>query len=64
MLCLLSEENKVKKIGNVNTRYDESLWKRLDLGGRNLKVSTFGYVIQRGVVILRLARADVSYFTI
>lgn len=38
---------------------DESLWTRLDLGGRSIKKGAMENVIKRGVVILRLAQAEV-----
>ncbi|XP_045136945.1 S-phase kinase-associated protein 2-like [Portunus trituberculatus] len=40
--------------------FDESLWRRLDLGGKTLKPGVVGRVILRGCVILRLAKAEVG----
>ncbi|KAL1116938.1 hypothetical protein AAG570_005407 [Ranatra chinensis] len=38
---------------------DDSLWPRLDLGGRYLRPDVLGYVIQRGTRILRLASTKI-----
>lgn len=38
----------------------ESLWKRLDLGNKSLKEGILGQILNRGVVILRLSRAQIS----
>lgn len=48
----------------VSTRFNsivhtDILWTRLDLGGKNLKRGALGNVISRGVVILRLAQAEI-----
>lgn len=40
--------------------YDEALWTRMDLGGKNLPPGTIGSIIQRGCRILRLAQTAVS----
>lgn len=40
---------------------DESLWTRLDLGGRSLRPGALGDILPRGVVILRLAQAEMSH---
>lgn len=40
---------------------DESLWTRLDLGGRSLRDGSLGNVVSRGVVILRLAQAEINH---
>jgi len=41
-------------------RYDESLWRRLDFGGRILKGGVLGNtILDRGVEFLRLASAEV-----
>ncbi|XP_064112761.1 S-phase kinase-associated protein 2-like [Macrobrachium nipponense] len=40
--------------------FDESLWRRLDLGGKSLKPGVVGRVILRGASILRLAKAEIS----
>lgn len=40
--------------------FDETLWRRLDLGGKTLKPGVVGRVILRGSTILRLAKAEVS----
>ncbi|KAL0277061.1 UNVERIFIED_CONTAM: hypothetical protein PYX00_004478 [Menopon gallinae] len=37
--------------------YDEALWARMDLGGRNLPTKAVGYIVTRGFRILRLAQA-------
>lgn len=39
---------------------DESLWTRLDLGGRSIKAGAMENILKRGVVILRLAQAEVG----
>lgn len=39
--------------------FDESLWRRLDLGGKTLNPGVVGRVILRGSCILRLAKAEV-----
>lgn len=39
---------------------DESLWTRLDLGGRSIKPGAMENILKRGVVILRLAQAEVN----
>ncbi|KAK8744405.1 hypothetical protein OTU49_000778, partial [Cherax quadricarinatus] len=40
--------------------FDETLWRRLDLGGKTLKPGVVGRVILRGSNILRLAKAEVG----
>ncbi|XP_027234734.1 S-phase kinase-associated protein 2 isoform X2 [Penaeus vannamei] len=40
--------------------FDESLWRRLDLGGKTLNPGVVGRVILRGSSILRLAKAEVD----
>ncbi|XP_076355094.1 S-phase kinase-associated protein 2-like isoform X1 [Tachypleus tridentatus] len=40
--------------------YDESLWKRVDLGKKHLQPGVLGQVIDRGVVIMRLAMSEVK----
>lgn len=55
------------RCGYVSRRFnrcasDESLWTRLDLGGRSLKAGAMENVLKRGVVILRLAQTEVSNF--
>lgn len=40
--------------------FDESLWRRLDLGGKTLNPGVVGRVILRGSCILRLAKAEVN----
>uniref|UniRef100_A0A0P4WCE1 F-box domain-containing protein n=1 Tax=Scylla olivacea TaxID=85551 RepID=A0A0P4WCE1_SCYOL len=40
--------------------FDESLWRRLDLGGKTLKPGVVGRVILRGCVILRLSKTEVG----
>ena len=42
--------------------FDESLWRRLDLGGKTLKPGVVGRVILRGCIILRLAKAEVKHW--
>jgi len=44
--------------------HDESLWARLDLGGRSLRKGALGNILAHGVVILRLALADVRRLNI
>ncbi|XP_067619262.1 S-phase kinase-associated protein 2 isoform X2 [Eurosta solidaginis] len=39
---------------------DESLWTRLDLGGRHLRAGALENILTRGVVILRLAQAELT----
>lgn len=39
---------------------DEALWTRLDLGGKVLSEGTLGFVLPRGVQILRLAQAEIA----
>lgn len=39
--------------------YDESLWRRLDLGRKHLEPGVLGRVIDRGVIVLRLAMAEI-----
>ena len=38
---------------------DESLWRRLDLASKVIQPGIMGIIIDRGTVILRLARAEV-----
>lgn len=40
--------------------FDETLWRRLDLGGKTLKPGVVGRVILRGSCVLRLAKAEVA----
>lgn len=40
---------------------DESLWTRLDLGGRSLRAGALGDILPRGVVILRLAQSELHH---
>ncbi|XP_011189757.1 S-phase kinase-associated protein 2 isoform X2 [Zeugodacus cucurbitae] len=40
---------------------DESLWTRLDLGGRHLRAGALENILTRGVVILRLAQAELNH---
>uniref|UniRef100_A0A1E1XDG1 Putative s-phase kinase-associated protein 2 n=1 Tax=Amblyomma aureolatum TaxID=187763 RepID=A0A1E1XDG1_9ACAR len=40
--------------------FDESLWRRLDLGKKHLGPGVLGNVLSRGVTVLRLATADVK----
>ncbi|XP_077499456.1 S-phase kinase-associated protein 2-like isoform X1 [Amblyomma americanum] len=40
--------------------FDESLWRRLDLGKKHLGPGVLGTVLRRGVTVLRLATADVK----
>ncbi|KAF6019406.1 Skp2 [Bugula neritina] len=45
--------------------YDESLWRRLDFGGRILKGGVLGNtILDRGVEFLRLASAEIGDFTL
>ncbi|XP_014474120.1 PREDICTED: S-phase kinase-associated protein 2 isoform X2 [Dinoponera quadriceps] len=39
---------------------DEALWTRLDLGGKVLSEGTLGFILPRGVQILRLAQAEIA----
>jgi hypothetical protein len=43
-------------------RLDESLWRRLDLAAKVIPPETLGRIIDRGTVILRLARAEVCFY--
>ncbi|KAL9897555.1 S-phase kinase-associated protein 2 isoform 1-T1 [Glossina fuscipes fuscipes] len=54
------------RCGYVSQRFnrcasDESLWSRLDLGGRSLKPGALENILKRGVVILRLAQAEINH---
>lgn len=40
---------------------DESLWTRLDLGGKSLRSGALGQIVSRGVVILRLAQTELTH---
>ncbi|XP_055381033.1 S-phase kinase-associated protein 2 [Condylostylus longicornis] len=40
---------------------DESLWSRLDLGNKTLRSGALGNIVSRGIVILRLAQADIAH---
>ncbi|XP_020714069.1 uncharacterized protein LOC101452586 isoform X2 [Ceratitis capitata] len=40
---------------------DESLWTRLDLAGRHLRAGAMENILTRGVVILRMAQAELSH---
>ncbi|XP_013774923.1 S-phase kinase-associated protein 2-like [Limulus polyphemus] len=40
--------------------YDESLWKRVDLGKKHLQPGVLGMVIDRGVIIMRLCMSEVK----
>ena len=40
--------------------FDESLWRRLDLGGKSLGSGVIGRVLLRGTNTLRLAKAEVG----
>ncbi|XP_078574664.1 S-phase kinase-associated protein 2-like isoform X1 [Branchiostoma floridae x Branchiostoma japonicum] len=42
-----------------NVGLDESLWGRIDLSGKALRPAALGYLVARGVTVLRLARTDV-----
>ncbi|CAH1243491.1 SKP2 [Branchiostoma lanceolatum] len=42
-----------------NVGLDESLWGRIDLSGKALRPAALGYLVARGVAVLRLARTDV-----
>ncbi|XP_037819616.1 S-phase kinase-associated protein 2-like isoform X2 [Lucilia sericata] len=44
-----------------NCASDESLWTRLDLGGRSIKPGAMENILKRGVVILRLAQAELNH---
>lgn len=51
----------------VNQRFhrvtqDESLWTRLDLAGKTIQAQALGRILQRGVIILRLAQTKVFRF--
>ncbi|KAK6640063.1 hypothetical protein RUM43_008340 [Polyplax serrata] len=41
----------------LSLAYDEALWTKMDLGGRNLPPKSVGYIVARGFRILRLAQA-------
>uniref|UniRef100_A0A1A9ZJH6 S-phase kinase-associated protein 2 n=1 Tax=Glossina pallidipes TaxID=7398 RepID=A0A1A9ZJH6_GLOPL len=54
------------RCGYISQRFnrcasDESLWSRLDLGGRSLKPGAMENILKRGVVILRLAQAEINH---
>ncbi|XP_013097530.1 S-phase kinase-associated protein 2 isoform X2 [Stomoxys calcitrans] len=54
------------RCGYVSRRFnrcasDESLWTRLDLGGRSIKAGAMENILKRGVVILRLAQAELHH---
>ncbi|KAK9871829.1 hypothetical protein WA026_014285 [Henosepilachna vigintioctopunctata] len=40
---------------------DESLWTRMDISNRNLRIGCLGQILSKKVVILRLARSEISY---
>jgi len=42
--------------------YDDTLWGRLDLGGKTLHARNLEHILKRGVSILRLAACCVSIF--
>jgi F-box-like len=42
--------------------YDDTLWGRLDLGGKTLHARNLEHILKRGVSILRLAACCVSSF--
>ena len=42
-----------------NHRFDETLWRRLDLANKTLKPGVVGRVLDRGVAVLRLAKSEV-----
>jgi len=41
-------------------RYDESLWRALDLSGKSLKKDCVSQLLDRGVSVIRLAGAEVN----
>lgn len=41
---------------------DESLWTRLDLGGKHIRAGAFTHILSRGVIIFRMAQCEVSWF--
>ncbi|XP_073815092.1 S-phase kinase-associated protein 2 isoform X2 [Musca autumnalis] len=54
------------RCGYVSRRFnrcasDESLWTRLDLGGRSIKAGAMENILKRGVVILRLAQTELNH---
>ena len=52
-------------IADCCCRYDESLWRRLDMSGRSVHRSVLGRsILGRGVEYLRLARTEVCIFAI
>ncbi|KAB7498143.1 S-phase kinase-associated protein 2 [Armadillidium nasatum] len=40
--------------------FDETLWRKLDLGAKTLNPGVVGRVLQRGTYFLRLAKAEIS----
>lgn len=42
-----------------NVVQDETLWTRMDLASRNIQAGAMGYLLSRGVIILRLAQTKV-----
>jgi hypothetical protein len=55
----------LNRIAMVNYRFsrvskDESLWVRLDLGGKYVRAGAIGDVISRGIEILRLSQAKIQ----
>ena len=40
--------------------FDESLWRRLDLASKKLKPGVVGRVLDRGVLVLRLTKAEIK----
>lgn len=61
----LLPKKALMRCSQVCTRFNrivhtDSLWTRLDLGNRHLKPGALGDIVARGVVILRLAQANIS----
>ncbi|KAL5285042.1 SKP2 family protein [Megaselia abdita] len=42
---------------------DESLWTRLDLGGKHIRAGAFSHILSRGVIIFRLAQCEMVHPT-
>jgi hypothetical protein len=68
VLCILGHlpHSSLGQVALLSTRFsrlvrDESLWRRLDLSSRLLRSDNLAHVLKRGVRILRLTVAKVSY---
>jgi F-box and leucine-rich repeat protein 1 (S-phase kinase-associated protein 2) len=55
----------LSRLAQVNERFcrvsqDESLWIRMDLGNKPLRAGAVGRILERGLIILRLAQAKIK----